>query len=77
MAEADKELRASVRAFVRAWIKPESVPEFGEEDFDKMFESFLNEGDTVDAWRKFHAEHGRYPEYEPSELKIMKTGPSI
>jgi len=33
MAETDKELIASVRAFVRAWIKPESVPEFGEEDF--------------------------------------------
>jgi len=78
MAETDKELIASVRAFVRAWIKPESVPEFGEEDFEQLFESFLNEGDTVEAWRVFHAEHGRYPEYEElrqaSGLKIMKLG---
>jgi hypothetical protein len=80
MVEIDEELRIALRTFLRYWVKPESVPEFGEEDFEQLFASFLNTG-FAEAFRDFHAEHGRYPEYEElrqaSGLKIMKLGIDI
>ena len=61
---ADEELRAAVRAFLRSWATPRWLLEKGEKEFENIFEQIFEQGVLADAFREFHAEHGRYPEYE-------------
>jgi hypothetical protein len=61
---ADEELRAAVRAFLRSQVGPEWLAERGEEEFENMFEQIFEQGLLTSAFREFHAEHGRYPEFE-------------
>jgi hypothetical protein len=59
----DEEFRAAIIAFLHSWIRLEWLAEHGEEGFERMFNIAVN-GNIGSMFRTFHAEHGRYPEYE-------------
>ena len=63
---ADEEFRIAYAAFLRSW-KGEDFFARGhsEEDFEDMVNQLVNQGSPVTQMlRSFHAEHGRYPDFE-------------
>jgi hypothetical protein len=59
----DDEFKSAITKFLYSWIRPEFLAEHGEEGFEQVFHVAVN-GNIGSLFRTFHAEHGRYPEYE-------------